>query len=186
MNQAVSFCGVKSRGTIVRVRIDYEITLDDFLAGQRLALRRNPDHKLRRMRWAPVFFGTLILLAFVYVIITNPPKSFDIRLLMGPLLGIFLVSSPLLANRQRRKLYSQTPSLHGPKSAELNETGIVFTGQSFRSEILWQYFHGYVEDERTLVMFSSPQIFHILPKRYFDAHQLNAFSGALQEHVKRL
>jgi hypothetical protein len=150
------------------MHIDYEISEQDHLLAQRLARKGLPFSD----RWPSIFmpwFGLVILVILIFNIVQ---QGFSTKFLPGfvvPLLGL---SMPIVVRRAIHKLYVNSPNLHGPRSLNVDEAGMHFQGASFSSQINWSHFSRCFEDQNSFVLFQSPRIFSIVPKRQLSPEQI--------------
>jgi hypothetical protein len=168
------------------MEIRYRITLEDFQAAQALALSKHRNRRLRMAQRLPIVIGLVIVAAMLNALVMNPRSLFDLRLIPASCFAILFLSSPLLAKRQQRKLYERSENLHGDLAATFDREGVSLAGSTFNSRIAWAHFFGYLDDARSVLLFSNEQVFHIIPKRALNDEQLNALSAFLAPSVRKL
>jgi len=49
--------------------------------------------------------------------------------------------------------------------------------------VLWDHYIKWIEDDSVFVLFSSPLIFVLIPKRAFDSDQLHQFKETLRQKI---
>ncbi|MBC2666405.1 YcxB family protein [Novosphingobium flavum] len=165
----------------------FEITLteEDLVAAFRLHAR------LERTR--PLFLAVLLLVELlVILLICSPQARWSVTsrpltlLLEGALalaalllLAVMIALRPLWRLAARRQL-AQRPDLSGPiRYAFTDETlshGTVFSESTYP----WSALHGWREDERTLMIYISSQLFYPIPKAKVPPATIAALTGALQ------
>jgi len=109
------------------MRIEYEISEQDFIAGQRLAIRKSP---IRAVRWThrviPVFGGSL--LAVMILSYAAKTQELSLQFMLPVIMGLFCISLPLIVRRAQRKLYAKSTAMHGKLFLEADDEGLRFSG----------------------------------------------------------
>lgn len=133
------------------MQIEYEVSEQDFLDAQKLAIRNLPNRTSRLIfRFLP-FWG-LFLFLMVMAPALQHGFSWNWSLLVPFALALLCLSTPLLMKRARKRLYRQTANLHGTRTTTLDETGLSFSGPAFSSRLEWAFFPRFVEDEKTFLL----------------------------------
>jgi len=135
------------------VQIEYEISEQDFMDAQRLAIRNSPMRLVRWTRWVLPLFGVGLL---VFLINAVAKQGFSVRAVPGLAFCLFFISLPLLNRNTQKKLYAKTTSMHGKLSLEASEEGLQFRGPSFSSQVGWSNFCKFFEDEKSFVLYQNP------------------------------
>jgi len=162
------------------MHIDYEISEQDFSFAQRLAIRKSPLFFVRRTLPALPWFGLALLLFIIYAVFD---RGFSTDLLPGFVVPLLLLSLPLLTRRNIRKAYKTSVNLQGPLSLDVDDTGMHFQGRTFSSRIDWAHFSRLIEDQHSFLMFQSPNVFNIIPKRQLNEEQIAALRDYLTRHI---
>ena len=79
--------------------------------------------------------------------------------------------------------FKVTTEAQGQIELDVQDVGLRFRSVSTDGLVSWKGYIKWIEDERVFVLFSSPQIFVLIPKRAFDADQLAAFQQSLHEKI---
>lgn len=169
------------------MHIDYEISEQDFLDTQSLALKSSPIPGLRWSRVVLPVFGLLLLAALIY---TAARQGFSMRALPGLLFGIvfclFWISLPLLSKQKQKAVYAKSKGLHGRLAIEIDDDGIQFQGPLSSAKTGWPYFSKFFDDDKTFIFYQdNEQIFHMLPKRFLSPEQVVEFRKFFERHVGR-
>lgn len=160
---------------------DYEISEQDFLDGQRLAIKSSSRRLVRWNRVVIPGFG-LVLLAFLASVIVR--QGFSIQLAPGMAIVSFFLLIPLLNKRTQKKLYARSNGLHGRLTLDVDEDGMQFGGPINSAKVAWAYFGKYFEDERVFVLYARNRvIFHIIPKRELSPEQVVELREYLQGNI---
>lgn len=106
-----------------------------------------------------------------------------------PLLFLFLMIGFSLLNRYlffpytARNYYRTAPELQSPMRVEVDERGMEFTSDTSTTSIRWDQFHGWKEDDDTLLLYISTLTMHILPRRVFeDPGDYATLKGKIERH----
>jgi len=65
----------------------------------------------------------------------------------------------------------------------VEEVGLHFRSANTDAAVSWKHYIKWIEDESLFVLFSSPLIFVLIPKRAFDDGQLPVFKETLREKI---
>jgi len=82
-----------------------------------------------------------------------------------------------------RRQFRNTPSAHGSITLEVQDGGLRFRSASTDGSVLWDHYIKWIEDDSVFVLFSSPLIFVLIPKRAFDSDQLHQFKETLRQKI---
>jgi YcxB-like protein len=163
-------------------QINYEISEQDFLDAQKLAIRKHPKRATRLILRILPYWGLLVFLGVAWPIFTG---GFEWHSAMvAPLaFGVFALSSPLLLTRAQRAAYRKTTSLHGLRTLSMDEQGLSFEGSNFSSQLKWPFFLDFAEDNKSFVLYQSNHIFHPIPKRQLSPQQISDLRDAFTRHI---
>jgi len=163
------------------MQINYEISEQDFLAGQRLATRNSP---LRAIRWSyrviPAIGGSLLaVMIFSYA---TKPQELSLQFMLPVTVGLFCISLPLIARRAQRKLYAKSTAMHGKLIFDADDEGLRFQGPMYSSQVLWSLYCKFFEDKDSFVLLQqNQQVGNIIPKRSLTPDQI----GSLRDLFNR-
>jgi hypothetical protein len=99
-----------TRASELSMHIDYEISEQDFLDAQRLAIRKSAVRLVRWNRLVLPLFGVALLIFLIHATAT---QGFSVRSIPGLAVCLFFISVPLLNKRTQRNLYAKSTSMHG-------------------------------------------------------------------------
>lgn len=117
-------------------------------------------HLLKGGGWRGVLKSLAVFACAVYTVIAlwRPLATHNPAVLAGLIGGI--VGVPLLRfMRQRRKYY------FGPLRIYFSVEGLHLQDPNNQSRIPWSQFIGYVEDNKTLLLYHNPKLYRSIPKR---------------------
>lgn len=164
------------------LQIEYEISEQDFINGQSLAIKNSPVRLIRWTRLVIPLFGVVLLVFLVY---TVKQQSFSWRMIPGLAAVLVFVALPLLNRRTQRSLYAKATGMHGKLCLGLDENGLRFQGPTFSSQANWSNFCRFFEDERSFVLYQNQRVFNIVPKRGLAPEQITALRGYLERNIGR-
>ena len=170
------------------MHIEYEISEQDYLKGQRLAIKNHSRRSVRWMRLGLPTFGFILFVGYIsnFVLVTIVLKqTFSSTSLLALLVPAFFVSTPLLNKRSQRKLYAQSTSLHGKLSLRADEDGFEGEGPTFHSKVNWSVFDFFCEDNASFVLFQKTLIISIIPKRELSADNIQELRRLFQSKISR-
>jgi YcxB-like protein len=166
------------------MRIEYEVSEQDYLDGQALAIRNHPSVFCRWSSAIVLGFATLWGLAWIAdVLVDGWAAGFRLKNVWLLPVTIYLGLTPLLVRRKRKKLYAKTVSLRGNLYLEVDDARVRCGGPTFNSEVEWANFEKLVEDDKAFVLFLKAQTFVIIPQKFFTPEQLTEFRAYCQRHL---
>jgi hypothetical protein len=82
-----------------------------------------------------------------------------------------------------RRQFNNTPSAHGLIALDAHDAGLRFRATGHESSLSWDRYIRWREDERIFLLFSSPWMFVIIPKRAFDSALQRQFREMLLQNI---
>jgi hypothetical protein len=162
------------------MRIEYQISEDDFVSAARLAIRKQYRHAFFRALNIRVFGAILIATALILCILTRQFAA----VWPAALVGLILMCVPILWTYQFRKQYRKMPMLHGRRSLDIDATGLHFITEQSDSRTSWELFIHFAENDDSFVLFQQGnRIFIPIPKRELTAAQIDEFRNILFTHL---
>ena len=89
------------------------------------------------------------------------------------LMGFFYIAFYFYRKRTMVKLAMKNPTIRDMRKVELLDQHIRFSGEKGYTEQDWQLFKELHEDEFSILLYLSKHNFFILPKRFFDAAEID-------------
>jgi len=164
------------------MQIEYEISEQDFIDAQRLAIKNSPVRLVRWTRWVLPLFGVSLL---IFLINAVAKQGFSIRAIPGLAFCLLFISLPLLSRSKQKKLYAKNTAMHGKMFLEASGEGLQFRGPTFSSQVGWSNFCKFFEDEKSFVLYKTSQVFNIVPKRGLSPDQITSLRGYLEQKIGR-
>jgi len=164
------------------MNFDYEISEQDFLNAQLLAIRNS---SARFVRWGRLVFplSGVVLLGFLAYALGQ--QGFSWRLIPGLVVCLIFISMPLLNKRKQKQFYAKSTSMHGKLSIAVDENGLQFQGPTFSSRVDWTHFCRFVEDANAFLLYQNPQVFNIIPKRGLSQNQVETLRALLSQNMAK-
>lgn len=162
------------------MRIDYEISEQDFLNAQKLAIRKSPQLVVRMTALVIPIWGAFLSAFLVW---TGLKQGLSWNFLPGLFFGLLMLSLPLINRRAQRKMYAKATSMHGKVSLETDDTGVSFSGPSFSSHQDWKNFFRFLEDDKTFLLYQSTQVFNPIPKRMLLPQEIEDLRNAFTRNI---
>lgn len=94
----------------------------------------------------------------------------------------------LTTNRLRARFqgaWGSNKHLHGPFRFDIDDQNVLISGTQSSSRLRWTVFQGFTETPNLIILYLSPAVFHIVPKRAIASEtDLNELSRILVQHVQ--
>ena len=164
--------------------IEYEMSEQDFMDAQKLALRHLPNRRTRWIVRIVPFWGLFLCLAIVWNVVRSG-LTWNNGMITPLVLGLLFLSSPLLLNQSQRRIFRKNAIFHGQRTLAADETGLVFSGPTFSVQLKWDSFQSFVEDDTSFVLYQAGLIFHIMPKRELLPGQIVELKEAFTKNIVR-
>ena len=164
------------------MQIEYEISEQDFIDGQRLAIKNSP---MLLVRWTRVVLPVFGLALLVFLMQSVAQQGFSWRAIAGLAFCLFFIGLPFLNRLAQKNLYAKSTIMHGKLSLQAAEDGVHFQGPAFSSQIAWSHFADFFEDDRSFVLYTNQRVFNMVPKHGLTSEQINTFREYLERNIKR-
>ncbi len=164
------------------MELTYKLTARDFEDGFRAYRMRKAS-----ARW---FYRISLALAVVIFVMSLAAMAFfpaeERRSAIPALVASVVWFAVLVLNPKwaAKKQFKGSPSAGDPIQLRVSEEGFEVKSQFAEGKSAWNMVVGWVELETSFVLFRSPVIFFVYPKRAFTAEQASEFRSLLQKHVK--
>ncbi|HKU19948.1 MAG TPA: YcxB family protein [Terriglobales bacterium] len=158
--------------------IQFRLTPEEFIDGQRLYIRAIAPMSQRLCHQAKVPLGAVLILLSCYGVAVGQTEVIVLPVLA---LGVYLILLRYgLFTHKLRKAYAKYPNLQKEQRYEFSEEHIFSRAQYSDGNIRWELVTKYAESATLFTVQLSPRMFFIIPKRAFsDTAQLQAFRDLL-------
>jgi hypothetical protein len=164
------------------MEINYELTEKDFRDA--IIAHRN---RTKSSKWAYRLLGILFLLGLAInlagILIRPIDRSLpgDIPIAIIMLLGLIaLWWWPRFAARTQ---FLKQPSAHGIRTVSLDSEGVHWRWSGGASDFEWKNFVRFVESKDHFLIYSSPAIFSIIPKRVLTLQEISDLRAFLAQYL---
>ena len=144
------------------------ITLADYRRAMRINLFRRPRNLVK-----PMVVVVLASLAILWVTGALWLESALTVVLLGPLLMAVVV--PLKLHVLAKRLYAQQVELRMPITFTWDDRQVTVTTERSTSSTPWTDYLRVLQDDELVLLYLNDLLFQIVPKRAFDADELDAF-----------
>jgi YcxB-like protein len=162
--------------------VTYELAQRDFY--EALLAHRNRSTLTKCFLWFITFMWVACAVITVLGIALRPDLQPQKNLLPLVLLGAFWMfifwGSPWLAARNH---FWKQPSAQGTRTMLLDAAGIHWQWNGGSADVGWRNFVRFQETKNHFLLYSSPAIANIVPKRALTLDQMGAFRQFVTEHL---
>ena len=166
------------------MRFEYEISEQDFLDSQKLAIKHLPTFA-GRWAWLVIpFYGAIGAIVALGASRKSGELTFD-EIVVGALVfGLVAVIYPFLTRGKLRKLYAKSTNIHGPIVSDIDNDGLGFKSPLSSAQTKWASFSKFCEDNKSFVLFQqNGRIINILPKRQLTSDVIGELRQLLSSHL---
>jgi hypothetical protein len=164
------------------MQIDYEMSEQDFMDGQKLARRHSPNRTFRWIFRIVPFWGLFLFFAVVSNVVQSG-HAWNNGMVAPLVLGLLFLASPLLMNQVNRRIFRKNPIFRGQRSLVVDETGVTFNTPTISVQPKWGSIENFVEDDTSFVLYQSGVIFHLIPKRQLSQGQIATLREAFTRNI---
>jgi hypothetical protein len=166
------------------MEITYELTKSDFLDAVKAHRNRSAFSK-----WFPrTFAGIAFVVTGVglFQLISRPDNqtlsNFAPVFVLAAVWAALVWGGPWL---MAQRLYGKQPSRQGPRTMFLDTAGVHLRWSGGTSDLGWNNFTRQLEGNHHFLLYTSPILFTIVPKRAFTGEQLSEFRTVLTENIPK-
>jgi hypothetical protein len=164
------------------MQVTYELIQRDFYE----AMIAHRDRKALT-RWSIrglIVMALLLIMSAILLLVLKPDLNSLRNLAPFPFLIAFwcliIWGAPWWSARSQ---FKNQPGAKGQKALDVDPAGCHFQGNTGRSETEWSHFVMWLESKNLILLYQSPIVFMILPKRAFAPDQLSEFRALLTQKV---
>ena len=171
--------------------VSFTLTLDDMIAGNRLAYRRYGRKVMARYVLAMVG----ISLGVTLIAYAAAPRSLaEILLLFGKIFSVYAVLSVvlilcvlfLLPKQRAKKNFNQMPALRREQSVSWDDASIAFMSEYGNARIPFAELYQWAADDGIVIIYPADHLFYMLPQRVFvNGDDRDRLIGALESSLVR-
>lgn len=151
------------------MQIAYTVNEKDFVEAQRLFRTTMLPCSRRLGRQAMMFLGAFLLAAAIFLLVSNRarrelPTVLTTGLCGAVLTGLYAFYPDAMAKRKFRS----DGRIRREMTVEFSDEGIRALGAGMESYSAWKNFAGYAESSGVFLLFLSPKLFLLFPKRALE------------------
>lgn len=166
------------------MRICYTVNEKDFVEAQRLFRRTILPVYRRAGRQAMMAFGALLVAAAIFLLLPghakiDRPTTIAMGLCGLGLLGVYAVYPDFMAKQK----YHSDGRIRREMTVEFSRSGVNARTGETQTESPWMNFAGYAESSGVFLLFLSPRLFLVFPKRAFEPGEIGTFRDLLRENL---
>jgi hypothetical protein len=164
------------------IRLQFTLTLDDYVAAQRLHAKRGwwPRLILVLAYTLVPFLGVLwLLFTASFIRIADSPALFVFELGVG----LFLVSFPLYLRLRWKRCYRRTRTEPGDCTIEFDRSMIRIQQSKMRSEVEWPAVRSLSENKKVFLLYLAAAKFVVIPKRICSEQQIEELHSLFQQEI---
>jgi hypothetical protein len=164
------------------MQVAYQLTPADFRAGFKAHQNRSAWSRWG-FRLLIAFLAVVCLVSFAVSVLAQEPNTRRnaAAIFVVMIFGIVLqfVAPRFAAKRQ----FQGNPAAQLPTTLTTSDEGLHFASSHSSGNASWKMYVRFEETKDNFVLFSSPVVFHPIPKRAFTPEQLTEFRTLLQRHI---
>jgi|CZKF01.1.fsa_nt_gi hypothetical protein len=165
------------------MQIQFQLSLDDYLAAQRLhAIRSSwPRFTNALTHYIYPILGLCFLVLSIPLIGSKVPDHSGLTMIVC---GMILVCCPLYMHFQRKRCYKRTRSDNGECNLTLDEERIGIEGQFTNGEMDWRAVKSFRENKKVFLLYLAPAKFLVVPKRVCTDAQISELRAILSQKIQ--
>jgi hypothetical protein len=161
------------------MRIEYEISEDDFLAACQLASRIT-ETTFRLWYWRAL--GTLLIALSIAIVVQSQRWLLEAIVLA---LGILIVRSTFTTSKKRAH-YRKAKNLRDRRSLDATEGTLHFKSSDLNAEASYSFYSKFAEDNHSFVLVNQGgNGFSFIPKRELSPSQITELRSLFETHFTR-
>ncbi|MBU0744638.1 MAG: YcxB family protein [Gammaproteobacteria bacterium] len=129
-------------------------------------------YKSTKKKYLIIFFALLLLLLSAGKLTIDQSLNLDTLLLLILALIFILYPQTILRIISYRAYKTNARWLSSPTEFEFNERGMKIVNKMGNSQQNWESFQKFVVNNKILLICPTPQIFHMIPKRFFETEDV--------------
>lgn len=162
-------------------QIQFELSLDDYLAAQRLHSTRNLWPRI--MNFLLYFLYPVLGILFLFFgvgVFLERNSHHPVTMIVC---GVLLVCSPIYMRMRLRSCYKRTRSDSGESTLNFGEERVEIKGRYTNSELDWRAVKSFREDAKVFMLYLAPGRFIVIPKRACTEAQISDLRAIFLQKV---
>ena len=162
------------------MKISYRVEKEDYVAAQKLHRSKGQTKMSRALAILGAAFYLCIFLICLIDMTADPtfwPRAVRPLLLIGVIWATYhWILAPVIWRRN----YAKDRRFQEQFTAEISDDVIKTQSATFDSTVKWEYFLRVVESHKLFLLYVSPRLFHMIPKRGFAPGEADQFRELLK------
>jgi hypothetical protein len=165
------------------MQLQFQLSLSDYLAAQRLHAKRSFWSRLIRVLTRYIYPAIgLLFLGLSLQLIFDKASNGSVSTMI--ICGIVLVGCPIYLHFQLRRCYKRTRSGKDGCQLTFGEDRIGIQGQYSKGEMEWKGIRSFRDDKNVFLLYLAPARFIAIPKRVCTDEQIDEIRSLLLRQVK--
>ncbi len=164
------------------MNLEYRINAQDYQEAYRA------NYRSQQMSYVALYVlsGLIILMGLLYIVLPKADRFIDLLLGTG-LIGLGICLIPDLYYRFFFvSFWRSPPYVREAVMLQVNPEGMVYYSDSVQATLKWHVYTHFVETRNLFLVYLSPQMYGVLPKRAFnDSTQMAQFRSLLRQTLDR-
>ena len=166
------------------MRLQYELTLQDFLAAQQLHAKRSARAQFNYVGCFYIFpIVGILSLAFYFMVMRRSPTQFGLAEVLVAGGGVILLLLPLYTLWCWRRAYTRTRTGLGGCTLDFEAEQIKSRMEHASSEIGWPAIQRFAEGKKAFLLYFAQASFLVVPKRVCSAEQIDELRTLFQSKI---
>ena len=163
------------------MHLEFTLVADDLLEMQKSFSKAKLGMSLNLLLLASAI---AILSALVFLALPIETESVIVWAIAMAILPVAFLLRSRRIRAKCRKTIAETPSFNGLTTVEVSEQGLAMTAPGSRGESTWDAYISYLETQNLFLIFMSPKMARVLPKRAFGSDEdRQALRSLLATHI---
>jgi hypothetical protein len=174
-------CQVRSDVKTMPLTLQFTLTTDEFMSGQRVFNRLLAPPMARFNYRYAVSVGVLLMVegAVSLALRWNSLLSLFV-FVFGAYLVLFRT---IIGPGRAKKEFTQYPAFFADRTMEFREDKILVQTAHGKSETDWARFTRFVETDKLFVLFAPPRFLYMIPKRVVSSNDFDRFRAVLRRKL---
>ena len=165
------------------MQIQFQLSLDDYLAAQRL---HSTGSSWLMFQYVLIYFISPIfgLIFLIIDLLHFEDKASNHYHSATIIYGILLVCIPIIMRIHLKRCYKRTRTDNNESKFTFGEERIEIEGQYINGAMDWRAVKSYRENDKVFILYSAPARFSIIPKRACTDEQISELRTILRQKIQ--
>ena len=165
------------------MQIQFQLSLDDYLAAQHLHATRSSWPLFKYLLMYYIF--PILGLIFLFIDLQHFEDKASSHYHSATILyGLFLICIPLIMRMHLKNCYKRTRTDNNECKFTFEKERIEIEGQYINGSMDWRAVKSYRENDKVFILYSAPARFSIIPKRACTEEQIGELRTMFRQKIK--